>query len=301
MAIDAAKEQLATLKFQANQHEVIRVSDFKTVEEYVLHLMHCSDYETAKLLAHDKTVLDLGCNGGHGTIILGSVCKEITGVDVSPTAIATAKSRHESDKVKFLLVDGLTLPFPDHSFDLITSFQVIEHLGDYEMYFSEIKRVLKSEGLLLITTPNAAIRLHLGQKPWNPFHVREFRASELENLLRSHFEYAHVLGQFAADHTYRVEYNRCISARGSTPSDRALAARIARKLGRMAVDGLRSIKAAFGPKGGKRYPHDFQAEHSIVDFRYGKSAIDNSLSLVGCCSANAGTAAAATSAFLGKT
>jgi ubiquinone/menaquinone biosynthesis C-methylase UbiE len=300
MVIEAGKEQLATLKFQADQHEVIRVSDFKTAEEYVLHLMHRSDYETAALLAQDKTVLDLGCNGGHGTIILGSACKEITGVDVSPTAIATAKSRHESGKVQFRLVDGLTLPFPDQSFDLITSFQVIEHLAGYETYFSEIKRVLKSEGLLLVTTPNAAIRLHPGQKPWNPFHVREFSASELENLLRSHFASAQVLGQFAADHTYRVEYNRCIGARGSIPGDRALAERIVRKLVRMAVDGLRSIKAAFGPKGGQLHPHNFQAVHSIADFRYGKTAIDNSLSLVGCCSANAATAAAATSAFLWK-
>lgn len=300
MSIDANDEQFATLKFQADQHEVIRVSDFKTAEEYVLHLMHCSDYEAAALLARDMTVLDLGCNGGHGSIILGSVCKEITGVDVSPAAIDTAKSKHESEKVRFRLVDGLTLPFPDNSFDMITSFQVIEHLADYETYFSEIKRVLKLEGLLLITTPNAAIRLHPGQRPWNPFHVREFTASELESVLRSHFVSAQVLGQFAADHTYRVEYNRCIGARGSIPGDRALAARIYRKLGRMAMAGLRSIKSVLKPKGGKINSQDFYAAHSIVDFHYSKSEIDNSLSLVGCCSANAKIVEDATSAFLGK-
>lgn len=134
MTIHTAKKQLATLKFQTDQHEVIKVSDFKTAGDYVLDLMHRSDYEIAALLSRDKTVLDLGSNGGHGTIIVGPVCKQMTGVDVSPMAIKTAKIRHESDKVNFRLIDGLTLPFPDHSFDLITSFQVIEHLVDYEMY-----------------------------------------------------------------------------------------------------------------------------------------------------------------------
>lgn len=295
MSTDAARDHLATLKLQADHHEVIRDSDFKTAEEYVLHLMHEADYQRAASLARGKTVLDLGCNGGHGTSIIGKACSHVTGVDVSPAAIAAAQAKHASDKVEFRLVDGISLPFPSQSFDLVTSCQVIEHLAEYEAYLGEIRRVLKPGGLLLVTTPNAAIRVHAGQKPWNPFHVREFRAHELQELLQRHFASTRVLGQFASGETYAIEYNRCIHARGSLPGSRSLAERAVRKLWRITVGGYRSLRAGAA----HRSSTDFQARHSLADFHYKASDLDRSLSLVACCSADEAVAADAARAFLG--
>jgi ubiquinone/menaquinone biosynthesis C-methylase UbiE len=298
MPIDATKDHLATLKLHADHHEVIKDSDFGTVEEYVLHLMHESDYQRAATLARGKTVLDLGCNGGHGTSIVGKTCHHVTGVDVSASAIAAAQAKHASDKVRFRLVDGITLPFPSQSFDLVTSCQVIEHLVDYEVYLREIQRVLKPAGLLLVTTPNAAIRVHPGQKPWNAFHVREFRANELQELLQRHFASTRVLGQFATPATYEVEYNRCINARGSLPVRRSLAERAVRKLWRLAVGAPRIIGNRLKAGGADRSPASFQAKHSAVDFHYRTADLDSSLSLVACCSSDEAVAAEAAGVFL---
>jgi 2-polyprenyl-3-methyl-5-hydroxy-6-metoxy-1,4-benzoquinol methylase len=297
---DAVIDQRETLKFQADEHEVIKDSDFKTIEEYVLHLMHTADYETAALLARGKTVLDLGCNAGHGTHILGRACERITGVDVSPAAIAAAESRHASDNVHFRLVDGMSLPFAAQSFDLITSFQVIEHLADYDIYLNEISRVLKPSGLLLITTPNAAIRVHAGQKPWNPFHVREFRASELGDLLKARFDCVQVLGQFASERTYAVEYKRCIRARGSLPAERSFVVKVARRSWRLVAGAGRFILGGLLVKAGDLLPQGFQALHSLEDFHYKAKDLDQSLSLVACCSSDEATSAAAEAAFQQK-
>ena len=298
MSTNAAKDYLATLKLHADHHEVIKDSDFGTVEEYVLHLMHEADYRRAAALACGKTVLDLGCNGGHGTSIIGKACSHVTGVDVSPAAIAVAQAKHTSDKASFCLVDGITLPFPSRSFDLVTSCQVIEHLADYEAYLGEIRRVLKPDGLLLITTPNAAIRIHPGQKPWNSFHVREFRAHELHDLLQGRFAATRVFGQFAAPATYAVEYNRCINARDSLRVRRSLAERAVRKLWRLAVGAPQIIGNRLKAAATDRSPAAFQPKHSAEDFHYRTSDLDSALSLVACCSANEAVAAEAAGLFL---
>ena len=299
MRSNTNEEQLAAIKLHADKHEVIQIDGFSTVEEYVLHLMHKSDYQVAASLANEQSVLDLGCNAGHGTHIISKVCKDITGVDVSPNAIEAAKEKYESKNVKFFVVDGLKLPFPAHSFDLVTSFQVIEHLAAYEIYFNEIKRVLRPEGILLITTPNAAIRIHPGQKPWNSFHMREFRSNELADLILRYFPFVHVLGQFAVEKTYAVEYNRCISARGSIPTQQSLGKKILRSLPQPIIDGFRGLRNQLNTKKIKVPPKNFMTMHGVEDFYYKSNDLDSSLSLVVCCSMDEITFNDATAVFLG--
>ncbi|MBW4057275.1 MAG: class I SAM-dependent methyltransferase, partial [Proteobacteria bacterium] len=206
----------STIKLQAEEHDIINDDHFFSIEEYVLHLMHRSDYERAQRLVSSKVVLDLGCNCGYGTNLLSQSCNSIIGVDVSPTAIETAKSKYRRNDLSFKIVDGITLPFETDTFDVVTSFQVIEHLTDYNVYFSEVRRVLKPDGLLLLTTPNAAIRVKPGAKPWNRFHVHEFRGDELAKFLRGYFPLVEVFGKFAAEHVYAIEYNRCVAAKDRT-------------------------------------------------------------------------------------
>jgi len=64
---------------------------------------------------------------------------------------------------------------------------VIEHVQDDISYVSEIYRVLKRNGLLMLTTPNKTYRLRPGQNPWNRFHIREYYSHELENILKTKF------------------------------------------------------------------------------------------------------------------
>lgn len=284
MSFNTSEKSLTTIKMHAEQHEVIQTETFKTAEEYVLHLMHLSDYERAALLTTDLNVLDLGCNGGYGTSILAKRCKEIIGVDVSQTAIEYAIKKYNSSNIEFKVVDGIILPFQDQYFDMVTSFQVIEHLVDLQSYLNEIRRVLKPGGLLVITTPNAAIRLLPGQKPWNPFHVREFRYDELFPILQRHFMYLNVVGQFAKFHTYAIEYNRCISARGLLLNEMSIHRRALRKIWHLTTSIYHIITKMSNPLDADQPLSKISGRHSICDFNYKSSNHDKSLSLVALCS-----------------
>lgn len=153
---------------QAETHDLITTT-FRSVEEYVLQLVQTYAYVTASRVVKNKKVLDLGCNTGYGTRILFDLAKQIVGVDVSENAISFAKNEYGHLGITFKQIDGKRLPFDDDTFDVIASFQVIEHIVDHSKYIGEIQRVLAPNGVVLFTTPNALLRLDPGMKPWNQF------------------------------------------------------------------------------------------------------------------------------------
>jgi len=197
-----------SIQLQAELHAMIPISNFRTLEDYCLYLLHMKAYETAADMAQDKIALDCGCNIGYGAHALGAKCKKVVGVDVSQKAIDEAQRRFGSEKIAFQVVDGNRLPFEDKYFDMVVSFHVIEHINDYESYLSEINRALKENGIAIFTTPNARIRLDPGMKPYNPFHVYEFGADDLEELLQKYFSQVQVRGVYASEPLYAVEYQR---------------------------------------------------------------------------------------------
>ncbi len=274
---------------QAESHELIEEEKIRTKEEYVLHLIHTAAYEQASNLAENKKVLDLGCNTGYGSNIISKSCKEIVGVDVSPKAISIASVRYTRSGIKFLLIDGKRLPFSDNSFYLIVSFQVIEHIVNYNDYISEIKRVLAPGGIVLFTTPNALIRLDTGMKPWNPFHVREFDATGLENLLSDFFQEVIVYGLFAKEPLYSIEYNRLNHAREMQRkrkkkiynlyySGRSL---VKKFLPDKVVKKLLDIRAK---NKGNKLDADFQNRYKTDSLFYSDSNLGNTLDLLAVCS-----------------
>jgi len=186
----------------------MHIDQFFSLEDYCLRLMHLSAYEEAAKLARDKKVLEIGCNTGYGTKLLSNVCRSIIGVDLSAKALKVASEKYSGGNVNYQLIDGLTLPFADGEFELIISFQVIEHISNYNTYLSELKRVLSADGTAMFTTPNARVRLDPGMKPWNEFHVCEFNAEELSQLLRDWFPRVEIRGLSASEEVYNVEYGR---------------------------------------------------------------------------------------------
>src|SRR4051812_26003190 len=147
------------IDLHAKQHPMEFFDEFRTVEAYCLHLMHRAAYRHAAELVRPGQVLDLGCNNGYGSFEFSCHGHQVIGVDVSAEALNNARSRFKADNLEFRQVDGANLPFESDRFDLITSFQVIEHIVEMEPYLSEIRRVLKPGGLAIFTTPNAHIRL----------------------------------------------------------------------------------------------------------------------------------------------
>jgi SAM-dependent methyltransferase len=226
---------------------------------------------------------------GYGTEVLSKSARETVGVDVSGNAIAAATSRYARPSLQFRVVDGGSLPFKDHEFDLIVSCQVIEHVVDYSNYVGELKRVLLPEGFAVFTTPNAVLRLDPGMKPWNTFHVREFTAAELKSELVRFFTNVEVLGLFAREPLYSIERGRLDRARQDArrSSDKASGTawsawkRMPRRLSGMVLRGL-----------GDRWHRstidkDFMADHGTQDFYYRNDNLDNALDFLALCSDNA--------------
>ena len=199
-------EEMVSL--QAEKHEVIEPEKFASNKDFVLHLIHSRAYEQAALYAAGKDVLDLGCNTGYGTRLIKEAGARVVGVDVSPEAIDIARRQYGPAGIDFICSDGGRLPFDDARFDIVTCFQVIEHIVDLEQFLGEIKRVVRPGGKVIFTTPNGPLRLHPGTRPWNLFHVREYSAEELKNLLGRYFGKVELLGLFAVKPVYAVEAER---------------------------------------------------------------------------------------------
>ncbi|MCK9606074.1 MAG: class I SAM-dependent methyltransferase [Methylomonas sp.] len=200
---------------QAEKHELVKLSQFDSKEEFILHLIHEAAYNYAAMTSIGKNVLDLGCNTGYGSNIINKKCKSISGVDVSENAITFALREFSNNGIDFKVVNGKNLPFHDNQFDMITSFQVIEHIVDCSNFIAELKRVLSPNGFVIFTTPNSCIRLDPGMKPWNTFHVKEYTANEIERLLSEFFVNVKVLGLFATEEITTIEKNRVFSARNN--------------------------------------------------------------------------------------
>lgn len=159
-----------------------------------IELEHYHRYLLTRKLAVDKTVLDIACGEGYGSNLLSDVAASVTGVDISSDAISHAESTYHKENVKFLQGSCADIPVPDNSVDLVVSFETIEHHDQHEEMMSEIKRVLKADGMLVISSPDKKEYSDIpGYK--NEFHVKELFLSEFDQLLRSRFKKVIMYGQ----------------------------------------------------------------------------------------------------------
>ena len=147
---------------------------------------HMARYIFAANFVKDKNVLDAGCGSGYGADFLASRgAKYVLGVDISSEAIAYAQEHYRRNNLEYLVMDVTNLRLDDKSFDVIVAFEVIEHLHDQEKFLAEVRRVLKDDGLLIISTPNREV-YRLGLEA-NPFHTKEFNFEEFYQLLSRYF------------------------------------------------------------------------------------------------------------------
>ena len=133
---------------------------------------HWHRYAFARNLAANKRVLDAACGEGYGSALLADVAAEVTGVDIDPTSVAHACARYAAKAhLRYVCADATTLPFPDRAFDLIVSFETLEHLAAQEKLIAGFARVLADDGLLLISSPDKRTYSDLAAFR-NEYHVR---------------------------------------------------------------------------------------------------------------------------------
>lgn len=164
--------------------------NFNNKSEFYIHLMHIATYEYAKNFVKGKKVLDYGCGSGYGTKMLSENAESVIGVDISKEAIDFAQNNYSSPNLEFKTIPEIS----DEKFDVITSFQVIEHVPNDNKYVEDLKKLLNPGGHLLISTPDKTNRLfnHI-QQPWNIFHLKEYTAGSLQRLLQKYFSQVEVL------------------------------------------------------------------------------------------------------------
>ena len=149
---------------------------------------HLARYRLARQLASGRRVLDVACGEGYGSAMLAAAgAIAVTGVDVDAQTVEHVKRRHGIDSVQ---ADIRSLPFDDGEFDLVVSFETIEHVEEPERALDELARVRSAGGLVVLSTPNASQYL-----VENEFHVREFGHDEFVDLLRARFSSVRLLFQ----------------------------------------------------------------------------------------------------------
>lgn len=151
-------------------------------KSHLLYGEHIVRYQAAQSLAEGKVVLDLASGAGYGTKMLAVTAKKVYGVDNNREAIEYAKKNYSTKNIEFLVGEATNIPLDDNSIDLIVSFETLEHIKDYKKFLAQVKRVLKKDGVFIVSTPN--------DKEFpedNEFHEHEFTYSELKRLLDSYF------------------------------------------------------------------------------------------------------------------
>jgi cyclopropane fatty-acyl-phospholipid synthase-like methyltransferase len=142
----------------------------------------------------EKIVLDAGCGEGYGVNFLaGSGAVKVVGIDKSEEAINHTRKKYKLENLEFQVMDVTSMSFTDEKFDLVVSFQVIEHLHNYNDFLKEVKRVLKKDGIAIIGTPNKSL---CEKGAIGKFHVKEWRSHEFKEMLENFFTKVECNGVF---------------------------------------------------------------------------------------------------------
>src|SRR5579859_775815 len=132
-------------------------------------------------------LLEVGCGEGRGVQWMLPKVEKFSAIDKIAGVVESLKKKFPG--ASFVSGNIPPLPYPDSTFDCVISFQVIEHIADDHLYLQEISRVLKPNGLALITTPNRPMSLSR-----NPWHEREYTTDELTSLARKYFTHVEMKG-----------------------------------------------------------------------------------------------------------
>lgn len=121
-----------------------------------LFAIHLQRYEYVKGFVANKRVLDFGCGEGYGTNILRKIGSFVVGSDYDKETLYKARKKYGPD-INLVVSDCLQNCFKDNLFDVVVSFEVIEHVKDIDTYLHAVCKLLKGEGVFYLSTPNCSM------------------------------------------------------------------------------------------------------------------------------------------------
>ena len=157
---------------------------------------HHHRYLVATRYCADCDVLDVACGEGYGSALLGRVAHRVLGVDLDAETVAFARRNYGSPHVLFQRGDAADLELEPNSFDVVVSFETLEHLTDHDGFLTGIRRVLRPGGLFIVSSPDREIYTEFDRHE-NKFHLRELDRREFKALLQKSFAHVVVFEQEA--------------------------------------------------------------------------------------------------------
>jgi SAM-dependent methyltransferase len=156
---------------------------------------HWHRYQFARALANGKRVLDAACGEGYGSALLAGAAQSVVGLDIDESAVQHARQRYgRMANLRFEQGDCTALAPVETPYDLIVSFETLEHVAAQEALIAGFAAALAADGLLIISSPDK--RTYSDATGFrNEFHVRELYRNELLTLLNAHFPVVQLFGQ----------------------------------------------------------------------------------------------------------
>ena len=187
-----------------------------TESNHEMNIEHYQRYRFALQLVKGKTILDAACGEGYGSYLLSQEATHVFGMDIDAVVVSEASKKYTASNLQYLVGNVSSLPFENGSFDCVVSFETLEHIdSDSQIKFlSEIKRILKPDGILIMSSPNKAVYTDLVQGK-NKFHIKELYCNEFIELLKNYFQYFINYSQYpdtgyficSPNETLTIEYN----------------------------------------------------------------------------------------------
>ena len=160
---------------------------------------HKFAYQYTANFVKDKHVLDVGCGTGYGCGIMSKTAQYVCGIDYDSSTLNYCAQNYKNHKTDFVQMAATSLALRKN-FDVVVSFQVIEHIENSSKYIDQLKRVTKQGGLIIISTPN--VKQTHSSTVTSPFHTNEFDLKSFKELIKHNFSSYEILGIGYAKHNF---------------------------------------------------------------------------------------------------
>jgi 2-polyprenyl-3-methyl-5-hydroxy-6-metoxy-1,4-benzoquinol methylase len=170
---------------------------------------HLHRYAIAFEYIKDKVVLDIASGEGYGSNLMSNEAKFVFGVDIDANTIEKANKKYIKSNLKYLRGSTSNIPIESGSIDVVISYETLEHHDEHEQMMLEIQRVLKPNGILIISTPDKHYYSDIRNFK-NSFHVKELYKQEFIDLISKYFKFSQLLNQAHINGSSLISENEAI-------------------------------------------------------------------------------------------